>query len=124
MKKEPPNVEFDVGSPHLISSLISLGESTSELNHEKLDSHFALPASSAVQARPAVTESGQQITGQPVKTTSGEIIGHEASWPENSGVSEYLGIPYGQAPVGELRFEKPPPFKETGKFVANKFASL
>ncbi|KAF2737760.1 cholinesterase precursor [Polyplosphaeria fusca] len=40
-----------------------------------------------------------------VNTTSGTIIGHQAS--TRKGVSEFLGIQYGQAPVGELRFAAP-----------------
>jgi hypothetical protein len=40
-----------------------------------------------------------------VNTTSGIILGHQA--PNRTGVSEFLGIQYGQAPVGELRFAAP-----------------
>jgi hypothetical protein len=43
--------------------------------------------------------------GQIVDTSSGPVAGHAATdYPE---VSEYLGIPYGQAPVGDLRFAAP-----------------
>ncbi|KAH8588440.1 Alpha/Beta hydrolase protein [Bisporella sp. PMI_857] len=43
--------------------------------------------------------------GQIVKTSSGAVAGHAATkYPE---VSEYLGIPYAQAPVGNLRFAAP-----------------
>ncbi|KAF2707420.1 cholinesterase precursor [Pleomassaria siparia CBS 279.74] len=41
----------------------------------------------------------------PVVTTSGSIIGHRAS--NRTGVTEFLGIRYGQAPVGSLRFAPP-----------------
>ncbi len=40
-----------------------------------------------------------------VQTTSGALIGHEA--PNRSCVTEFLGIRYAAAPVGELRFAAP-----------------
>ncbi|KAF2112845.1 cholinesterase precursor [Lophiotrema nucula] len=40
-----------------------------------------------------------------VNTTSGIIIGHQA--PNRTGTTEFLGIRYGQAPVGGLRFAAP-----------------
>lgn len=40
-----------------------------------------------------------------VKSTSGTIIGHRA--PHRPDTFEFLGIKYGQAPVGELRFAPP-----------------
>ncbi|KAK2013694.1 carboxylesterase [Colletotrichum eremochloae] len=43
--------------------------------------------------------------GQPVTTTSGTVGGHAASGADQ--VSEYLGIPYAQPPVGALRFQPP-----------------
>ncbi|KAK4098444.1 alpha/beta-hydrolase [Parathielavia hyrcaniae] len=43
--------------------------------------------------------------GQTVNTTSGPVDGHTASVA--SKVSEYLGIPYAQPPVGSLRFQPP-----------------
>ena len=43
--------------------------------------------------------------GQIVETSSGAVAGHAATnYPE---VSEYLGIPYAQPPVGDLRFAVP-----------------
>ncbi|TQN73832.1 Cholinesterase [Colletotrichum shisoi] len=50
------------------------------------------------------------IVGQPVTTTSGSVGGHAA--PGADQVSEYLGIPYAQPPVGALRFQ--PPVKYSG----------
>ncbi|KAI4154657.1 MAG: hypothetical protein LQ340_001544 [Diploschistes diacapsis] len=43
--------------------------------------------------------------GQPVQTTSGTVAGHAAS--NLTHVSEYLGIPYAQPPLGALRFKAP-----------------
>jgi hypothetical protein len=40
-----------------------------------------------------------------VQTTSGIIVGHKAS--NKTDVTEFLGIRYAQAPVGELRFAAP-----------------
>lgn len=46
--------------------------------------------------------------GQIVETSSGAVAGHAAT--KYSEVSEYLGIPYAQAPVGDLRFAAPVKF--------------
>ena len=43
--------------------------------------------------------------GQIVQTSSGPVVGHAAQ--NASGVSEYLGIPYAQPPLGNLRFAAP-----------------
>src|ERR1700760_1193842 len=60
--------------------------------------------------------------GQPVKTTSGTIVGHPASGsPE---VSEYLGIRFAEAAVGQLRFAAPKPFFSNGTFVASTYVRL
>jgi hypothetical protein len=79
----------------------------------------------AVRALPTenVEPDNKWVVGQTVKTTSGEVTGHEAEWPANAGVSEYLGIPFGQPPVGELRFEKPKPFKSDKKISGAKYVS-
>ena len=53
--------------------------------------------------------------GQIVETSSGSVAGHAATlYPE---VSEYLGIPYAQPPVGDLRFAAP--VKYTGSSILN-----
>ena len=53
--------------------------------------------------------------GQIVETSSGPVAGHMAT--TNSEVSEYLGIPYAQPPVGDLRFAAP--LKYTGSSTLN-----
>jgi hypothetical protein len=53
--------------------------------------------------------------GQVVQTSSGPVAGHAASgYPD---VSEYLGIPFAQPPVGDLRFS--PPVEYTGSALLN-----
>ncbi|KAF1989485.1 alpha/beta-hydrolase [Aulographum hederae CBS 113979] len=58
-----------------------------------------------------------------VRTTSGNIVGHEAAWPTNSGISEYLGIPFATPPLGDLRFAAPKPFKENGTVQADTYGA-
>jgi len=60
--------------------------------------------------------------GQPVGTTSGLVSGHPA--PNASQVSEYLGIPYAQPPVGALRFASPIAYvNRDGSVDGSNFAS-
>ncbi|XP_054166219.1 cholinesterase 1-like [Oppia nitens] len=49
---------------------------------------------------------GQQNNKRYVSTTSGIVEGHEL---EGLDVNEYLGIPYAEPPVGDLRFARPVP---------------
>ena len=56
-----------------------------------------------------------------VDTTSGIIKGQFASGTQ--GVSEYLGIPYAQPPVGERRWAPPEPFKGSSVIKATSFVS-
>ena len=53
--------------------------------------------------------------GQEVNTTSGNIQGHAVG----NSVSEYLGIPFAQPPLGELRFAAPEPYQSTARFNAS-----
>lgn len=57
--------------------------------------------------------------GQPVKTTSGTVVGHAAK--TRAEVSEYLGIPFAQAPVNELRWAAPVRFSGDGEIQASSF---
>jgi para-nitrobenzyl esterase len=56
------------------------------------------------------------ITGDPITTHSGKISGTRLS----SGVHAYLGIPYAQAPVGELRWAPPKPIRWEGVWNADR----
>jgi hypothetical protein len=51
-----------------------------------------------------------------VSTTNGKISGHPA--PNVRNTAEFLGIPYAQPPVGQLRFAPPLPPDSIGSFVA------
>ena len=59
--------------------------------------------------------------GQKVDTTSGIIQGHAA--PNRTEVSEYLGIPFAQPPLNELRFAAPQPYLSTASFNADTFGT-
>lgn len=76
----------------------------------------ALSLSSASWAFPQSQRSRANFTvGQIVETSSGPVVGHAA--PTAPEVSEYLGIPYAQAPMGDLRFAAPVKF--TGSSLLN-----
>jgi cholinesterase len=57
--------------------------------------------------------------GQAVKTSSGTVTGQAADW--KPAVSEYLGLPFAEPPVGDLRFASPKPFKSNRTISATKF---
>ena len=64
----------------------------------------------------------QWSVGQSVKTTTGQIKGHSSSWKPD--VSEYLGVPYAQAPIGDLRWAAPKAASSSDKpFEASKFSA-
>jgi hypothetical protein len=52
-----------------------------------------------------------------VNSTSGLIIGHQA--PDRPDAFEFLGIKYGRAPVGELRFAPPERYTASANNVYN-----
>ena len=58
----------------------------------------------------------------PVLTSSGAITGHAA--PNKPEVLEYLGIPYAQPPVGQLRFAPPQPYASVKPFNASSYVSI
>jgi cholinesterase len=57
-----------------------------------------------------------------VQTENGPIIGHRS--PASNYVWEYLGIPYAQPPLGDLRFAAPQKYNGTGPYTASQFVSL
>lgn len=45
-----------------------------------------------------------------LKTTSGQLRGLLAVKSKRVEAFQYLGVPYAEAPIGKLRFQKPEPF--------------
>jgi hypothetical protein len=61
--------------------------------------------------------------GAPVNTTVGRVLGSASS--VRSEVSAYLGIPFAEPPVGNLRFAAPVKYGFATKFInATKFVSI
>jgi len=54
-----------------------------------------------------------------VNTENGRITGHRS--PQAKDVWEYLGIPYAQPPIGDLRFAAPQKYKGKGPYKAANF---
>jgi hypothetical protein len=82
---------------------------------------FALGAASCVLAADLEQRAANWTVGQTVQTSSGPVSGHAAT--NDSEVSEYLGIQYGQAPIGDLRFEAPIAFNGTAPINGSSFVS-
>ena len=59
--------------------------------------------------------------GQGVQTSSGLVLGQPAS--SRSQVSQYLGIPFAQPPLGKLRFAAPQAYSGTGTINATAYVS-
>lgn len=79
-------------------------------------------AGSLVTASVLEVRNSTWTVGQTVQTSSGPVAGHPAS--NNSLVSEYLGIPYGQSPTGDLRFAAPVKFTGSAALNGSSFVSL
>lgn len=57
-----------------------------------------------------------------INTTSGQVAGHPS--PKQPDVYEYLGIPFAQPPIGDLRFAPPQPFIGNESINGTNFVSL
>ena len=83
---------------------------------------LVLGVASAVQASPSARSAPQTIAcaaGSTVTTTDGPVCG-----TTESGVTEWLGIPYAAPPVGALRWQPPqPPTPWTATLQATTFGS-
>jgi len=75
----------------------------------------------ASAAASATSRHGTWKVGQTVHTSSGPVEGHAAS--NAMGVSEYLGIPYAEPPVGPRRFQPPERLRKRSRIRGDKFAS-
>jgi cholinesterase len=60
--------------------------------------------------------------GASVNTSSGPVTGHAAR--NRTAVSEYLGIPYAQPPVGQLRFAPPQAYSSSRPFNASSYVCI
>lgn len=60
--------------------------------------------------------------GRQVNTTSGIIQGHAAA--NRTEVSEYLGIPFAQPPIGDLRFAAPEPYRSNSAINASSYGLM
>lgn len=75
----------------------------------------------ALQVCPAAAYS--PLDDNCVARTDNKVFGGHKSTQQTS-VCEWLGIPYGQAPVGDLRFAPPvKPFLSNGSFDADTYVS-
>ena len=83
---------------------------------------FSLVAASCALAAQLEERAANWTVGQTVKTSSGPVSGHPAT--NDSDVSEYLGIPFGQAPIGDLRFAAPVAFNGTAPLNGSSFVSM
>ena len=83
---------------------------------------LSLVAASCALAAKLEERAANWTVGQTVKTSSGPVNGHPAT--NDSDVSEYLGIPFGQAPIGDLRFAAPVAFSGTAPLNGSSFVSL
>ncbi|XP_054166221.1 cholinesterase 1-like [Oppia nitens] len=67
---------------------------------------------SIITTTTTTTDTNDDDNGLLVATTSGIVKGHPIP---DIGVNEYLGIPYAEPPIGELRFARPVPLRRPEK---------
>jgi hypothetical protein len=91
------------------------------LRFGKVSMMFNRAASIILCCLVASSAAAEHVVGQAVNTTSGTIVGHASKI--DPSVSEYLGIPWGAPPVGELRFMPPQSFAKSNlPIIADKFS--
>ncbi|KAF7869916.1 hypothetical protein EAF04_004700 [Stromatinia cepivora] len=79
---------------------------------------LSLFTSTVLAQCPAQSEAGRRLF-RCVSTTSGQVAGHPSA--KNSAVYEYLGIPFAQPPIGNLRFAPPQPYIGNGSINGTNF---
>ena len=84
-----------------------------------LASSFSMIMLAASQAQLIPERHSHWTVGQTVNTQSGPVTGRAAS--NATQVSIYLGIPYAQPPIGELRFAPPQKFRGKVAIDSTKF---
>lgn len=82
----------------------------------------ALSALVALTSASPVYQRSTFAIGQTLKTTSGVVTGHAAK--NRTEVSEYLGIPFAQPPIGDLRWKAPVKYVGDAPINASKYVSL
>lgn len=90
----------------------------------KLSSYTSLPIGLALAISRAQCSALPRTcdVGHRVNTTSGIILGHPAA--NRTEVSEYLGIPFAQPPLGSLRFAAPEPYRSSSTFNASSYGLM
>ncbi|SZF00863.1 unnamed protein product [Blumeria hordei] len=73
----------------------------------------------SVHAKELLSRQSEWQVGQPVSTSSGPVTGHDAG--NDTKVSEYLGIPFAEPPIGKFRFAAPRKFVGTAQLNGTKF---
>lgn len=82
----------------------------------------ALSALIALASASPVNQRSGFAIGQTLKTTSGVVAGHAAK--NRTEVSEYLGIPFAQPPIGNLRWKAPVKYVGDAPINASKYVRL
>jgi len=77
---------------------------------------FSVSAMAAFLAAGVASAAMNPVPGDPVRTTSGLVAGTELQ----PGVKAYLGIPFAEPPVGDLRWRAPQPVKWPGIWNADR----
>lgn len=84
---------------------------------------FFVYGSAVASAFDSRSLTARQTTVKTVNTTSGLVSGHPSS-NASAGVSEYLGIPYAQPPVEDLRFAPPVAYNGTSSINGTNFVGI
>ena len=70
-----------------------------------------MPSSSVLVSKITLAEVNENQLSPVVQTESGAVVGTVENLPYGKTAHQYLGIPYAEPPVGDLRFANPKPVK-------------